>query len=134
MIRPRWRAIGVASPATSTMVGRHHRKPLFQSLTGSFGRFRSFLGVSDSQKRLELRPAAPVVNRASDMKTLVDAAADALKMAESIRARRGDGASSEMIVDEITRILDSEGLGDRQVSSARQLVDLVKLAAHLRMR
>ena len=75
-----------------------------------------------------------MVNRASDMKTLVDAAADALKMAESIRARQGDGASREMIVDEITRILDSEGLGDRQVSSTRQLVDLVKLATHLRMR
>jgi hypothetical protein len=49
---------------------------------------------------------APVVTKASDMKTLVDAAANALKMAESIRARQGDGASRDQIVAEITRLLD----------------------------
>jgi hypothetical protein len=46
------------------------------------------------------------VTKPSDMKTLVDAAANALKMAEAIRARQGDGASREVIVAEITRILD----------------------------
>jgi hypothetical protein len=49
---------------------------------------------------------APVVTKASDMKTLVDAAANALKMAEAIRARQGDGASRNQIVAEIDRILD----------------------------
>jgi hypothetical protein len=48
----------------------------------------------------------PVVTKASDVKTLIDAGANALKMAEAIRARQGDGASREVITAEITRILD----------------------------
>src|SRR5262245_58869319 len=40
------------------------------------------------------------------MKTLVDAAANALKMADQIRAKQGDRASREVIVAEITRLLD----------------------------
>jgi hypothetical protein len=46
------------------------------------------------------------VTKPSDMKTLVDAAANALKMAEAIRAKQGDGASRDQIVAEIDRILD----------------------------
>jgi len=37
------------------------------------------------------------------MKTLVDAAANALKMAEKIRAKQGDGASREKIVEDVPR-------------------------------
>jgi hypothetical protein len=57
------------------------------------------------------------VTKPSDMKTLVDAAANALKMAEAIRARQGDGASRDTIVAEITRILD--------LAEARRRMDAV---------
>jgi len=60
-----------------------------------------------------------VVTKPSDMKTLVDAAANALKMAETIRAKQGDGASREQIVEEITRLLDLAEARRRQAGRGR---------------
>jgi hypothetical protein len=59
----------------------------------------------------------PMVTKPSDLKTLVDAAANALKMAEAIRAKQGDGASRDQIVAEITGLLD--------LAEARRRMDAV---------
>jgi hypothetical protein len=47
----------------------------------------------------------PVVTKASDMKALIDASANALKLADAIRAKQGDSASREQIIREMERVL-----------------------------
>lgn len=48
----------------------------------------------------------PVVTKASDVNTLVSAAAKALSLADEIRVKRGDNTSREQIIAEMDRILD----------------------------
>jgi hypothetical protein len=47
----------------------------------------------------------PKITKASDMKALIDASANALMLADSIKAKQGDNTSREQIVAEMERVL-----------------------------
>jgi hypothetical protein len=75
----------------------------------------------------------PSITKASDMKALIDASANALKLADSIRDKKGNDKGGELVVAEMERVLSAVAQRRRQDAVDTMLAFGIPVAAMRKM-